>query len=209
MTDRPILFSAPMVRALLEGRKTQTRRLAYGKSRPMPAKTPRVNLKMNALCTTYSPASIWQKVEPGDRLWVRETWCGNRAYDNLPPRRMPVDGPLNWAAGSGNEWPSNSDMWGKTRVSIHMPRWASRLTLVVKDVRRQKLQDINNADAIEEGCGGYLHPDSSRMTHEPFPCEVFRDLWRSLHGDDAWDDNPEIVALTFTIHKRNIDEATT
>ena len=91
------------------------------------------------------------------------------------------------------------------RPSIHMPRWASRLTLIVTATKIERLQKIANADAIAEGCGVSLDHPTPERTREPFPVEAFKTLWMKLHGADAWDDNPEVVALTFTVHKANID----
>ena len=174
MTDRPIIFSAPMVRALLDGRKTQTRRLAS--------------------------AFAWQRVQPGDRLWVREAF---NTFGGGDP------GVLVWAA----DWRENAKARGldnipetepKWRPSIHMPRSASRLTLTVTDVRRQRLQDITRGDAKAEGVPR-LHPiaDDDPST----PIDAFGDLWDALHGEGAWDANPEVIALTFTVERRKIDLA--
>lgn len=176
MKDHPIIFSAPMVRALLAGRKMQTRRLA---------------------------SSPLRKVQPGERLWVRENWCkrvddwgqphGTALYmaDGQHVVRVDGDG-FTVTTADGRE----ASPW---RPSIHMPRWASRLTLTVTEVRVQRLQDMDRGDAMEEGC------PFSNMAAGPSPRDWFRDLWNSLHGADAWDANPEVVALTFTVAQRNID----
>lgn len=81
-----------------------------------------------------------------------------------------------------------------------MPRWASRLTLIVTDVRVQRLQDISRGDAMGEGC------PFQNMADGDDPREWFRALWNSLHGPDAWDANPWVCALTFTVHRCNIDQ---
>jgi hypothetical protein len=91
-----------------------------------------------------------------------------------------------------------------------MPRWASRLTLEMTDVRLQKLQEITEEDALAEGCPGYAwhrHPALGICTDEGvLPSEEFQSLWESLHGPEAWEDNPEVIALTFRVHHCNIDE---
>lgn len=233
MTDRPIIFSAPMVRALLDGRKTQTRRAL----KPQPTEQPAANCHpahkprhpapyLDAYCgeprTYQNPRGQgrdwhWWQVDdrcgpvacrvpyaPGDRLWVRETFIGPYAYEvnEYPPRDwgnkpiwFPADGPVpEKHAGQ---------FWHRARPSIHMPRWASRLTLTVTDVRVQRLQDISEADAIAEGGD----PVQARMYPELGTCRHwFQDLWNSLHGPGAWDANPWVVALTFTVQRGNIDQ---
>jgi hypothetical protein len=188
VTDRPIIFSAPMVRALLDGRKTQTRRLRYVKH------------------GAGQQESVWVRVQPGDRLWVRESvrydWARGggawilRADDTglLGVRGRTLETP------TPHRWPTGSC------PSIHMPRWASRITLTVTEVRRQLLQDISEEDATAEGArtayGEPFDQNSDLSDHRRFHL-----LWTHLHGADAWDANPEVVALTFTVARRNIDLA--
>ena len=151
MTDRPIIFSPTMVRALLAGRKTQTRRLAT------------------------SPLA---RCVPGDRLWVREGYAQHAAGFDY---RADFAGFSQPAAGP----------W---RPSIHMPRWASRLTLHVEAVRVERLQDIREADAVAEGMNWPVW-------------RLFQSVWNSLHGPDAWNENPHVVVLTFRVERANIDAA--
>lgn len=221
MSDRPILFSAPMVRALPDGRKTQTRRVLKVQ--------PDKHMRFSAL--NYRTA-IFRNVAnghrqdvilpyaPGDRLWVREqcaTW-------GRGPEREPVEFPVVYAADDP-EWEgikhdakmSKGDEW-KIRPSIHMPRWASRLTLTVTEVRVQRLQEISEADAVAEG----IEHDQDRSRGNVIgwrdyldrggKCGTvrgsFKSLWNSIHGDGAWDANPWVAAITFTVRKGNIDEAT-
>lgn len=184
MTDRPILFSAPMVCALLAGQKTQTRRLAW---------------RMDCGKRVEWAPTIWQKVAPGDRLWVRECFSLDFYY---------TPGELAWYWADGN--PDCGD-WTKPKPSIHMPRWASRLTLVVTDVRQERLNDISEADARAEGIvdGGCINCGNP----EPCGCDTplpsardsFANLWNRLHGEDAWMANPDVVALSFQVEKINID----
>ena len=174
MTDRPIIFSAPMILALLGGRKTQTRRLA---------------------------SSPLAKCLPGDKLWVRENLTARPMANFLTgePTNAIVaayaadDEDVVEAAGF------NLAPWwkrGKGLPSIHCPRWASRITLTVTEVRRQRLWEISDLDARAEGTHGYWQL-------EGYP--AFRAIWSDLHGAENWDANPEIVALTFTVERRNID----
>lgn len=186
MTDRPILMSAPMANALLDGRKTETRRLAWHPWKPLSdERGGKVGLggetRPNPFPTEFRNPTVWQKAKPGDRLWVRETWrdqlntygCG---YE--PGYRATCCQPKMY------RW----------RSSIYMFRWMSRLTLVVTRVRLQRLQEISHNDVTEEGA-------SNVVEHENW----FPRRWDLLHGDGAWDENPQVVALTFTVHKTNID----
>lgn len=216
MTDRPILFSAPMVLALLEGRKTQTRRML----KPQPyvvqeqdgvrwwnlAGRPGGTIVMgdSALLRAHRKPAV------GDRLWVRETWApsefvtgdGSRFFyraDADEDGTVPylVSGTPS-GGGVGN---ARIDRW---RVSIHMPRPASRITLTVTDVRAQRLQEITEEDARAEGArAAYGEPfaTDSGLTDR----RRFQLLWDTLHGPGAWDANPHVVALTFTVAQRNID----
>jgi len=185
MPDRPIIFSAPMVRALLDGRKTQTRRVL----KPQPDSRGRGFLDSKL---PYSP---------GDRLWVREAFWTCEAC-----------GYLNHAVGANNSGTAGRHCCASCdallpkakRSPIHMPRWASRLTLTVTDVRVQRVQDISAADAIAEG----IAPAANSMTIDCDtlnPRDSFASLWNSIHGPGAWDANPWVAAITFTVRKGNID----
>jgi len=195
--DIPIIFSAPMVRALLDGRKTMTRRLAWKAPREIEG----ANLRLGHMITggKFYAAAPWQRVKPGDRLWVREGWKPHSLYAGMKPREMPKANIFYLA----DDKYSPSNITG--RPSIFMPRWASRLTLVVSAVKIERLQKITNADAIAEGCGVNFDHDHPERTRESFPAERFRDLWMKLHGPDSWDANPDIVAINFAVHKINID----
>lgn len=206
MADRPIIFSVPMVRALMEGRKTQTRRLA---ERPA---TVRTSTTVDGVPTGLvvpdhlggertSLPSTWRSVRPGDRLWVRETL--ERA--NGEALGYPADG--TWL-------PNTTWQWQRRSVPcIHMPRWASRITLTVTDVRVQRLQEINEADAEAEGglqlrsgrwvtAQGEQYAGKARHSARGW----FSQLWDQLHGPGAWDQNPWVVALAFSVARRNIDK---
>lgn len=227
MADRPILFSGPMVRALLEGRKTQTRRII----------TPQPFSHMPGMWRWEGKISGGQglfqasedsmkerlrahavRIRPGDRLWVRETL---RANSNDQGARW-----YGYAADGKDVWPQTE--WTKDRdniVSIHMPRWASRLTLLVTDVRVQRVQEISDEDAEAEGCPdcelcggvGWLNnnPDGgeqcmARGCGDAY-VDQFRDLWDSINGKRpgcAWADNPWIVAISFDVIRQNIDAIT-
>ena len=211
MADYPILYSAPMINALLDGRKFQTRRLAWREAK-IPA-----HFHDDPSDPTVPVPTIWQKIEPGDRLWARETW-GTPAADSplcKNGRKPQVGDRLVYRADPGDaaQWgPGLSSQGGFVwRPSIHMFRWASRLTLIVTEKRLERVQDISEEDAEAEGAFGVHDWDCPYQGDRPCDCgqtssrQVFGRLWDSLHGDGAWSDNPEIVVMRFTVHKSNID----
>lgn len=215
MTERPILFSGPMVRALLDGSKTQTRRVikdqTIGKDYSHTLDDGRVHLEW--LGTPTCGSGVWDVPERsmqiaspygviGDRLWVREslkfvdtpTTRHDHAVYAADGVRVPREqGLADWACdgmafGFANSVPS-----------IHMPRWASRIMLEVTGVRVERLDDISEADARAEGvtiedrhmngyCAGETRPPSIR---------AFRDLWESINGDASWDANPWVWVVEF------------
>ena len=175
MTDRPIIFSSPMVRALLEGRKTQTRRLAWKRV-------------MDRLAGDMIDApSPWQHVQPGDRLYVRETWMP--AIDASGPS-------VRYAADYDAAGYQTMRAFQEWRSPLHHARKDSRLTLVVAATRIERLHKILDADARAEG----LDYDGDRTASENFS-----KLWRELHGVESWCSNPDVVVLTFRVVKANID----
>jgi hypothetical protein len=188
MVDKPLIFSAPMIRALLDGRKTQTRRVL----KSQPCIRPELHEPMNGdpFWCVFDGDEIAARVRvpyaPGDRLWVREAHRIVRVGADQVSFRA--------------ESPDTSII--KWRSPIHMPRWASRLTLIVTDVRVQRLQEIGIVDAYAEGVVPADLPLSAPAMIER---NLFSDLWNSLHGPDAWDANPWVAAITFTVHKCNID----
>jgi hypothetical protein len=208
VTDKPIIFSAPMVRALLAGTKTQTRRLLkppYGTLEWLG------NNQWRPICT---------KVFPGDRLWVREAHSLHHAHGQGrrdgkrwgPWGGLPTTGsPDGTQIAYYREGFDRCDH-GRWRPSIHMPRWASRLTLIVTDVRVQRLAEISEEDARAEGAPpfGGDSADASRGVmasgHAGNYRATFRDIWNTIHGPGAWDANPWVAALTFTVHRQNIDQ---
>jgi hypothetical protein len=132
---------------------------------------------------------------PGDRLWVREAF----SYELLDVDRNGFMPPWYWADGN----PESGD-FTRPKPSIHMPRWASRLTLLVTDVRVQRLQEISAEDCAREGV---IVPDHV-LIRDGFMLSArshFRDLWNSIYGPDAWDANPWVAAISFTVHRCNID----
>jgi hypothetical protein len=196
--ERPILFSGPMVRAILEGRKTQTRRVV----RPQPENgispchysgTGWAQTYADGGCGCTYPLTCPSGI-PGDRLWVRETWAPlDGAGQSLNALMAPPECRAMYRADQS--YFIEPVRW---RPSIHMPRWASRILLEVTDVRVQRLQEISEEDAKAEGVGA---SDWVEM-RDGSPCYSwpFRSLWDSLHGTDnpaAWDANPFVWCLSF------------
>jgi hypothetical protein len=207
MKERPILFSAPMVRAVLEGRKTQTRRVVK------PRRDPDFGCEL-------SPGEIAGEIRdghyalcphgvPGDRLWVREAFSGKHDYDAghdgkpWPPSVWFQNDPIwYWADGR----PEHGD-WTRPRPSIHMPRWASRIALEVTGVRVERLQDISETDAKAEGiefdprldpCGPCKWRHYGKPNTGLYPPQAsFETLWSSINGADSWAADPWVWVVEF------------
>ena len=220
MANRPILFSAPMVRALLAGRKTQTRRIINPTSRGMAPGQLMIfeGPRFGATVYRFEP-----RFEVGDRLYVREEWRLGRKWDDTKPSMLPERGmTVLYAAGGSSsniapgEWgyenfPAEIPDWaGRRRPGMHLPRWASRLTLTVTDVRVQRLQDCSEADAIAEGIQQYGRffglPDTDWDDAELTAVAAYHRLWNDINGAGAWEANPWVVAVSFDVRKGNIDD---
>ncbi len=230
--DKGIIFSAPMVRALLDGRKTQTRRLAkvrkgltlgelieHGESRH---KGPFV--EHWATLEQLAPP----RYAPGDRLYVRESCRAEELDDGLDGVRFKADGvfrrikPTMVAAAA---WPAlfhyrgrGKGLIGNPVPSIHMPRWASCITLDVTEVRVQRLQDISEEDAVAEGIqqdtipdgiipGGHTAYGFPGYSGFPTAVSAYAALWNTLHTKpgERWEDNPWVCAVSFDVRRGNID----
>ena len=200
MTDRPILFSAPMVRALLAGTKTQTRRVL----KPQP----------DQLIEGQLPEQL--RISVGDRLWVREA---HAIVGSADPAWVlyRASGYHEECARHGFDQPYPDETKVKWRPSIHMHRWASRITLHVTDVRVQRLQEISAEDAIAEGCKAirdacYVFDgtdyDKAGLCHSS-AVTAYSVLWNSINEDRGfgWHTNPFVAAYTFTVELCNIDQA--
>ncbi len=215
MPDHPIIFSAPMVRALLDGRKTQTRRLAWRERKcsggPINDGGGQMDYVEPSMVRSPSP---WKRVQPGDRLWVREAWCpnaltyGQSAHYRADGKHVVLDD------GDGFTV-TNRDGFERSpwRPSIHMPRWASRLTLHVEAVRVERQQAISEDDAGAEGVTDFAKMRAIAPHEDLAECQTrlrwrqreFAMLWDRLHGPGAWEANPEVVVLTFRVQRGNID----
>lgn len=196
MTERPILFSAPMVRAIIGGRKTQTRRVVKPQS-PHGYSGDMLDGSVLYVVNEHGDVSDLTQIrcpygQPGDLLWVRETWrlmCGDVRQPAFGHRcgRPCVE----YRAACGTGMLGDMEKAGRRwKPSIFMPRWASRLTLRVTGVRVEKLQAISQADAVEEGVGG----SSDEALYE------YRRLWDEINGKRpgcAWADNPWVWVVSF------------
>lgn len=211
MKEHPILFNEVMVRAILDGSKTQTRIVSNPQpefvafpdphEKPVTAPTPSI-IGANGFQMLKCPFEI------GDRLWVREKfqplWDEGIEYGS--------DERLNYKTGAGYyiSYPAtdgivefvNADEEDSTacKPSIHMPRWASRITLEIVNVRIERLNDISDGDAVAEGitwqsgvswlCDYERHLTSAYRS-------LFADLWRSIYGETSWDENPWVWVIEF------------
>lgn len=187
MKERPILFTGAMVRALLDGSKTQTRRAMKPQPQMVTDKRtapwdgdPAVLVQL--MLQSGKPCPYGQ---PGDQLWVREAWRTDKAYDNCAPGQMDSGASLFMLADQHahriNHRSECGPMeWGKTRVSIHMPRWASRITLEIVSVHVERLNKISEADCIAEGCAGG-HGSIPGYGYAATPLEHYGWLWDFLN----------------------------
>ncbi|EJN06441.1 hypothetical protein [Herbaspirillum sp. YR522] len=208
MKERPILFSAPMVRALLAGQKTQTRR-AFSK---------------RMIDTMYNAAHMGEvsyfidggEMEEndlsyvadwcpygkiGDRMWVRETWRG--VVEISPPDAIkPEYGVARYIPAQEHckriEYAATQecgdDPW---RPSIHMPRWACRILLEIVSVRVEKLNDCSVSDALAEGVFTWWREIEQTASDHPAPPAIYRELWESINGAGSWAANPWVWVVEF------------
>jgi len=197
--ERPILFSAPMVRAILEGRKTQTRRIV----KPQPSPCGLRKLSGGDITATGLDASYWYGSDPftearkcpygvpGDRLWVQETWCHIGSHSGPHTNGKSIEDVRYRADGEGCVW----------RPSIFMPRWASRITLEIEAVRVERLIEIRHEDCIAEGVSfPQLTDDDIDGSPDQFKNwgrGAYRSLWESINGPGSWDDNPWVWVIQF------------
>lgn len=210
MKDRPILFSAPMVRAILAGTKTQTRRVV----KPQPSGfvggpgvtltngLPDPLLPLDETVEPYGREIRCPYGQPGDRLWVRETWA--YGIHALSSRNAEREGPWVYSADAAAEQGRLGDCW---RPSIHMRREASRITLEVTVVRVERLQEISEADAVAEGIepftdflpsGHWRRYDAAALAgYTSSPTDAYASLWESINGPGSWDANPWVWAVEF------------
>lgn len=215
MKERPILFSAPMVRALLAGTKTQTRRVLKQEA-PDDA---------DGCCWTdidglnqfawvigddqdihpSAPQFPCPYGQPGDRLWVRESLGYDAEYGHFYVATAPSS--LGNASGKtylcslfdqdGEGYSTDDRMPNRSVPSIHLPRKYSRITLEVTKVRVERLQDISEADALAEGVNVHPVHHGKPRTSLYSPVRAYADLWDEINGPESWAANPWVWAITF------------
>lgn len=194
MTERPILFSGSMVRAILEGRKTQTRRVVkvpVGLTGPVP----------NDLRAQIMAKARWY-AQPGDRLWVRETWAVDAPLEEVRREREDMMGPSGFGHGPYFRADPVHENAGLTwRPSIHMPRWACRLVLEVTAVRVERLQEISERDTYAEGCDRireFQAFGADKAGRDRLARYGYQRLWDSLNAKRApWSSNPWVWVVEF------------
>lgn len=187
MKERPILFSDPMVRAILSGQKTQTRRVCK------PAEAAFLSYVVNCGDGFWGDEEGDNRFacpygQPGERLWMREA---HEAYEV---------GHVHYRA----DWPNTQLAEAKQAgirwtPSIHMPRWACRLLLEIVSVRVERLHDISQDDAVAEGCDDTrdMKLEPGRIFHAGGPRDAFAALWSSINGAESWDANPWVWVIEF------------
>lgn len=183
-------FSPAMVRALMRGTKTQTRRL-------------------------YSRFAAAGAGRAGDRLYVRENWSTAAGHDRKKPADIVPGAPIRYLADNAMSAQHAGQLVarGRFRPGRYMPRWVSRITLSIESVAIERLQDIAAGEAVLEGIvdrggglwsatdepGGMMHGD---------PIAAYRELWESIHSETGatWVDNPNVIVTTFTVQRGNVDD---
>ena len=203
MKERGMIFNAEMVRAILDGRKTQTRRPVKF---PVHDRNLGCELAGNELAGELSAGNYLNSAfgKPGDRIWVRETW---NKYGGLLTYRADHD----WIDDMRKETVCTA----KWVPSIHMPRWASRILLEITDVRVERLNAISPEDAESEGLErtnftgfgdepglpSYPEPDvyfdPLKKQWKEYPPEAFAGLWESIYGEGSWKANPWVWVIEF------------
>lgn len=200
MKERPILFSAPMVRAILEDRKTQTRRIVKGAAWKM--------IFFDDECDSWCGSNEEDFMNdphakvippqygvPGDRLWVKETFqmhttlAGIRVTYREDNSDAWIEPPETWEGiPDDNHW----------RPSLFMPRWASRITLEIEAVRVERLHEISEEDSVAEGIiAPRMDHSLCEATDHPIATLVFSELWESINGPGSWDANPWVEVIQF------------
>ncbi len=211
MKERPILFSGAMVRALLDGSKTQTRRIM----KPQPHEDARFSggyaiqpskRTQGAEISVEAPyvGIACPYGQPGDRLWVRETWRGivqingpHESYETGVARYVPDQEYCKRVEYAATDKANETELW---RPSIHMPRWMSRTLLEIVSVRIERLQDISEADALAEGVkpspGGMWSAAAGQAVTTP--AAAYGLLWESINGPGSWALNPWVWCVEFS-----------
>ncbi|TKU48589.1 morphogenetic protein [Citrobacter sp. wls757] len=211
MTERGMIFNSEMVRAILDGRKTQTRRPIKF---PFKDRNLGCELSGNELAGELSAGNYLNSPfgKPGDRIWVRETFQGPLfdfdqmdAYckDSTPFEKAQFCVYKADGKPAPEFFDADDNLHCCWRPSIHMPRWASRITLEITDARVERLNAISEEDARAEGIidGGCLNcgePEPCACANpEPDATDAFACLWQSIYGQENWNANPWVWVIEF------------
>lgn len=230
MNERPILFSGPMVRAILDGRKSQTRRVVKPQPKSVGLYWRCVGGNGFGFMSDEGSVSCPYGATGGSRLWVRETFVLENTREYHGDHDVPIDGRPIQKHESGEEhfWliphyratdpephivpysaalKDENDDRTRWMPSIHMPRWASRITLDIISIRVERLQDISEAEAIAEGVdrfpGVRLDDDTAAFSRigpvvdDSFPIARYAALWESINGQGSWAANPWVWVVEF------------
>jgi len=205
MKERPILFSGAMIRAIMAGQKTQMRRVIKTQPEVTEQRLREMGAWKDGFTLSQHVDTAWQHGfidvdcpygQPGDRLWVRESWSTDSTLDAKPPSSFKA-WPIRYVADGKiikhGSFFGNAD--GKTRPGIHMPRWASRILLEVVSVRVERLQSISEADAEAEGIDFLRHvqdADETLTARDLYEC-----LWDGINGAGSWEANPWVWVVEF------------
>lgn len=206
--ERPMIFNAEMVRAILDGRKTQTRRIM--KVQPENAELGLRRITDSSVakevgmyfwcladaCGVKHRSNLFSCPfgEVGDRIWVREAFRVHSRASDVATLVYKASEQQSWTQQTHRvpieqcTKPAVVDKW---TPSLHMPRWASRITLEVTGVRVERLNDISDADALNEGCSTNDMKSGDRLA------DVFSRLWSSIYGAENWKANPWVWVITF------------
>ncbi len=213
---KPIMFSHSMVRAMVEDRKTKTRRKVKGV----------LDIKG---CTvypsephkpTYSLSLLMDNCpfgRPGDLLYVREDFRVSSFYDQMSPSQVPALDTVKIHYDADGWPPSHAYGFGKKRENMYMPRWMSRITLELVNVRVERLQEISLPDCWAEGITqnqvdiaeryllDHLFLEDTVLRGGNPTCWAYAKLWEDLHGPGTWQENPFVWVLEFRVLQGNID----
>lgn len=200
--ERPMLFSAPMVQALIAGRKTQTRRVAKprGQTSLLALEEDGSDFWADSYVLDPGNAEWLARSAPahvGETMYVREAFRVSRAFDDLKPSDVHPDNTVHYEADPG----PRPEKAGKLRPGIHMPRWASRIERTVVSVRLERLNDCSPEDAKAEGlewvAPTYGIPGVAACWHGD-PRAAYAALWDYINGAGAWDLNPRVWVIEFS-----------
>ncbi|HDX8701791.1 TPA: hypothetical protein RQO40_005180 [Klebsiella oxytoca] len=207
MKERGMIFNAEMVRAILDGRKTQTRRTV----KPQPDEDGLVKVINGPWVDTSERNYLCPFGDVGDRIWVRETFQGPLfGYEQMEAyledsSRFEKPEFCQYAADGGHRpeyQDADDNLRHGWRPSIHMPRWASRILLEITDVRVERLNSIHDVDAMREGIQNLTtcsHADFGipGVVNAQHPVRAFQLLWESIYGADSWKFNPWVWVIEF------------